>query len=170
MKQSTNLPTKSNLVLVFLVFMASASFSQQILSFNKDSSVVVTEQDIVIGYDTQNTKTISSAITSVKSENFNVGNIYHPLQLIQGRVAGLQIARSGNLYNDVTYSRLRGVTTINGTNYPLIIIDGIISTSLDMIEANDIASFTIIKDGSAAAIYGSRAAPGVILINRVVLL
>lgn len=121
---------------------------------------------VVVGYGTQKKKEITSAITSVKADEFNQGSARSPLELIQGKVAGLNIIKTqGNNPNASASIQLRGVTSLTGTTTPLIVIDGIPGGNLDLLQQDDIESFDVLKDGSAAAIYGTRGNAGVILIT-----
>ncbi len=125
----------------------------------------VLEEVVVVGYGTQKQKEVTSAVTSVKAEDFNAGNVNDPATLIQGKVAGLSIANPGGDPNSEPTIRLRGLSTFGANTQPLIVIDGVIGASLQTVDPNDIASIDVLKDGSAAAIYGSRASSGVILIT-----
>ncbi len=120
---------------------------------------------VVVGYGTQRIKEVTSAVASVKSEDFNDGNVNDPIQLIQGKVAGLSIARPGADPNADFTIRLRGLSTFGSNTEPLIIIDGVQGASLKSVDPQDIASMDVLKDASASAIYGTRAASGVILIT-----
>lgn len=120
---------------------------------------------VVVGYGTQKTKEVTSAVTSVKSEDFNSGNVNDPIQLIQGKVAGLSIAKPGSDPNGDFTIRLRGLSTFGSNTEPLVIIDGVQGASLKSVDPQDIASMDVLKDASAAAIYGTRGASGVILIT-----
>lgn len=120
---------------------------------------------VVVGYGTQKTKEVTSAVASVKSEDFNQGNINDPVQLIQGKVAGLSIAKPGADPNADFTIRLRGLSTFGANTEPLVIIDGVQGASLKSVDPKDIASMDVLKDASAAAIYGTKAASGVILIT-----
>lgn len=120
---------------------------------------------VVIGYGTQKTREVTSAVTSVKAEDFNNGNISDPIQLIQGKVAGLSIAKPGSDPNADFNIRLRGLSTFGSNTEPLIIIDGIQGASLKSVDPEDIVSMDVLKDASAASIYGTRAASGVIIIT-----
>lgn len=120
---------------------------------------------VVVGYGTQKTREVTSAVTSVKSEDFNRGNISDPIQLIQGKVAGLSIAKPGNDPNQDFTIRLRGLSTFGSNTEPLIVIDGIPGANMKSIDPADIVSIDVLKDASAAAIYGTRGASGVILIT-----
>lgn len=123
------------------------------------------EEVVVTGYGTQRAKEVTSSITSVKVEDFNQGQVNDPTQLIQGKVAGLSIQRPGGDPNGGFTLRLRGLSTLGANTEPLIIIDGVVGANLQTVDPNDIQSIDVLKDGSAAAIYGSRASSGVILIT-----
>ena len=124
------------------------------------------EEVVVVGYGTQKRKEVTSAVATVRAEDFNAGGARSPMDLIQGKVAGLNITRTqGNNPNSGTAIQLRGVTSLTGSRTPLIVIDGIPGGSLDLLQQDDIATFDVLKDGSAAAIYGTRGNAGVILIT-----
>jgi len=118
-----------------------------------------------IGYGTVERREITSAVASVDSKEFNTGNINSPAELLQGKVAGLSIARPGGDPNGDYNIRLRGLSTFGANSQPLIVIDGVLGGSLQSIDPNDIQSIEVLKDGSAAAIYGTRGASGVILVT-----
>ncbi|EAZ80855.1 SusC/RagA family TonB-linked outer membrane protein [Algoriphagus machipongonensis] len=121
---------------------------------------------VVIGYGTQTKKEITSAVANVSSEDFVQTGVRSPMELIQGKVAGLNIIRTqGSNPNAGTDIQLRGLTSVEGTTQPLIVIDGIPGGNLDLLQQDDIATFDVLKDGSAAAIYGTRGNAGVILIT-----
>lgn len=123
------------------------------------------EEIIVVGYGTQKSKEVTSAITSIKAEDFNDGNINNATQLLQGKVAGLTISRPGGDPNAGVNIRLRGLSTLGANTQPLVIIDGVLGADLNSVDPNDIASIDVLKDASAAAIYGTRGGSGVILIT-----
>ena len=123
------------------------------------------EEVVVIGYGSQSAKEVTSAVTSVKAEDFNQGNINDPVQLIQGKVAGLSIAKPGNDPNSTYNIRLRGLSTFGSNTEPLIIIDGVQGADLNSVDPDDIASMDVLKDASATAIYGTQGASGVIIIT-----
>ncbi|WP_240768674.1 TonB-dependent receptor [Olivibacter sp. XZL3] len=136
------------------------------LQIQMTAEVSTLDEIVVVGYGTQRRKEVTSAVATVKSENFNQGSARAPLELIQGKVAGLNITKTrGNNPNEGTSIQLRGVTSLSGTTTPLIVIDGIPGGNLDLIQQDDIESFDVLKDGSAAAIYGTRGNAGVILIT-----
>lgn len=119
---------------------------------------------VVVGYGTQKRREVTSSITSVSSDEFNKGNVSSPVQLIQGKVSGLSITKAGGDPNEGFNIRLRGLSTIGANTGPLVVIDGVIGGSLDNVDPNDIESINVLKDGSAAAIYGTRGSSGVILV------
>ena len=123
------------------------------------------EEIVVTGYGTAKAREVTSAISSVKAEDFNKGQVNDPIQLIQGKVAGLSISQAGGDPNGTATVRLRGLSSVGASTQPLVVIDGAISASLQSVDPNDIASIDVLKDGSAAAIYGSRASAGVIIIT-----
>jgi TonB-linked SusC/RagA family outer membrane protein len=123
------------------------------------------DEVVVTGYTTQRAREVTSAITSVKAEDFNQGNVTNPAQLLQGKVPGLTITRPGTDPNAGFAIRLRGLSTFGANIQPLIIIDGAIGASLANVDPLDIESIDVLKDGSAAAIYGTRASSGVIIIT-----
>jgi len=123
------------------------------------------DEVVVVGYGSQKEKEITSAVTSVGAEDFNQGPITDPAQLLQGKVAGLQVYNRGGDPNGASIIRLRGISTVGANTEPLVVVDGIIGASLDNVDPNDIENVTVLKDGSAAAIYGSRGSSGVILVT-----
>lgn len=124
------------------------------------------DQVVVIGYGTQKRETVTGAISTITAKDFNSGQINDPLTLIAGKVAGLAISNTdrGNPNSTADFS-LRGPATITGNSQPLIVIDGVPGGDLQTIAPSDIASIDVLKDGSAASIYGSRASAGVIIIT-----
>lgn len=130
------------------------------------ASTATLDEVVVVGYGTQRRREVTSAVATVKAEDFNQGGARNAMDLIQGKVAGLTITRTGSSNpNSGVSIQLRGVTSLQGSIAPLIVIDGIPGGNLDLLQQDDIESFDVLKDGSAAAIYGTRANGGVILIT-----
>ncbi len=123
------------------------------------------EEIVVTGYGTQKAKEVTGSIAHVGAEDFNNGNVNSPTQLLQGKVGGLVIARPGTNPNQGFSIRLRGLSTVGASTEPLVVIDGVLGGDLNSVEPQDIESIDVLKDGSAAAIYGTRGASGVILIT-----
>jgi TonB-dependent starch-binding outer membrane protein SusC len=120
---------------------------------------------VVTGYSSQRKKEITSSIANVTSEEFNKGNVNRAEQLIMGKVAGLSISRPGGNPNEGYNIRLRGLSTVGANTQPLVVVDGVIGASLENVDPNDIESMSVLKDGSAAAIYGTRGSSGVIIVT-----
>ena len=120
---------------------------------------------VVVGYGSQEKKEITSSVVALDAEDFNQGNVNDPTQLLQGKVPGLSIYNKGGNPNGGATIRLRGISTVGANVQPLVVIDGVIGASLDNVDPNDIATVNVLKDGSAAAIYGSRGSAGVILVT-----
>lgn len=129
---------------------------------------------IVIGYGTERKKDLTGSIATVTAKDFNQGDITTPEQLIQGKVAGVSIISNDGSPGSGSQILIRGGASVNGSNAPLIVIDGVplsndkiagAANPLDLVNPNDIESFSILKDASAAAIYGNRASNGVIIIT-----
>ena len=139
--------------------------NQSDIIINLEEDIQSLEEAVVIGYGSQDKKEITSAVVGVKPEDFNRGNIANPAQLLQGKVAGLSITRPGGNPNGGFDIRLRGLSTFGANSSPLIVLDGVIGASIENVDPNDIQSIDVLKDGSAAAIYGARGSSGVILIT-----
>lgn len=129
---------------------------------------------VVVGYGTQRKSDLTGSIASVSADDFQQGAITTPEQLISGKVAGVAITSNSGAPGAGSTIRIRGGASLNASNDPLIVIDGVpVSNSgisgsanpLSLINPNDIENFTVLKDASATAIYGSRASNGVILIT-----
>lgn len=123
------------------------------------------DEVVVIGYGTQRKGDVTSSVASVKAEDFVKGAVKDVGQLIQGKVAGLAITNPNGDPSGGTQIRLRGTNTIGGANTaPLVLIDGV-PGELSTVAPEDVESVDVLKDGSAAAIYGTRGTNGVILIT-----
>ncbi len=119
---------------------------------------------VVIGYGTQRKGDITSAVSSVKAEDFAGGKIGDAAELVKGKIAGLSVVNSSGNPTAESTIMLRGATTLTGSVTPLVLVDGI-EGSLSTVAPENIASIDVLKDASAAAIYGTRGANGVILIT-----
>lgn len=139
--------------------------NQTTVTVNLEEDIQSLQEAVVIGYGSQDKKEITSAVVGVKPEDFNRGNVSNPAQLLQGKVAGLSITRPGGNPNNAFNVRLRGLSTFGANSSPLIVLDGVIGASIENVDPNDIQSIDVLKDGSAAAIYGARGSSGVILIT-----
>ncbi|MDQ1085886.1 TonB-dependent receptor [Siphonobacter sp. SORGH_AS_1065] len=120
---------------------------------------------VVVGYGTAKRKDLTGSVVQVTSKDFNAGVNPNPLQSIQGKVAGLVISQPSGDPTQTPTVRLRGYTSLAGGSDPLYVVDGMIGVPINTVSPQDIESMDVLKDASAAAIYGSRAANGVILIT-----
>ncbi|QHW01159.1 SusC/RagA family TonB-linked outer membrane protein [Spirosoma endbachense] len=119
---------------------------------------------VVVGYGTQSRKNLTSAISTIKPEELNRGAISDVGQLLQGKVPGLNISANGDP-NSPAAVVLRGASTINSSQGPFYVIDGVPGADISIIAPDDIASIDVLKDAAATAIYGNRAANGVIMVT-----
>lgn len=174
---SLNVPAGSH----SLVF-SSVGYQSQEVAVGDRTSIGVTLQTttgnlnevVVVGYGTARKKDLTGSVTAITAKDFQKGQITTPEQLIAGKVAGVQITSNGGAPGAGSTIRIRGGASLNASNDPLIVIDGVpvdngdikgAANPLSMINPNDIETFNILKDASAAAIYGSRASNGVIIIT-----
>lgn len=132
------------------------------------------EEVVLIGYGAKKKSDLTGSVTAISAKDFNEGSITSPEQLIQGKASGIQITNNSGAPGAGSTIRIRGGASLNASNDPLIVIDGVpvdatgisgASNPLALINPNDIESFNILKDASATAIYGSRASNGVIIIT-----
>lgn len=129
------------------------------------ASQTALDQVVVVGYGTQKKVSLTGAVSQVQGENLEIKTTKNVQQALQGKIAGLTILDEGAAPGKRNiYMRIRGVTTLSGNNKPLIIVDGIEQRIFDL-NPNDIESISVLKDASSTAIYGSRAANGVILVT-----
>jgi len=150
------------------------NISGSVLNIGLEVSSATLSDVVVIGYGTTRKKDLTGSVATIGSKDFVKGALTTPEQLIQGKVAGVQITSNSGAPGAGSTIRIRGGASLNASNDPLIVIDGMPldnggisgqANALALINPNDIESFTILKDASAAAIYGSRASNGVIMIT-----
>jgi iron complex outermembrane receptor protein len=161
---------------------SSVGFTTQEVSISNgpiDVSMAVNNSSmgevVVIGYGTTRRKDLTGSIATLSTKDFNKGQVTSPEQLINGKVAGVQITAPNGAPGAGGRIRVRGSSSLSASNDPLIIIDGVpvdqnsgisgANNPLSLINPNDIESFNILKDASATAIYGNRATNGVIIIT-----
>jgi len=155
-----------------VLVVSSVSYTTKEVTVTSETKYNVTLEDanmalkevVVVGYGTSTRKTLSSAITTVKPEDLNKGAIADVGQLLQGKVPGLNITASGDP-NRPAAVILRGASTVNSPAAPFYVIDGIPGADITAVAPADIASIDVLKDAAATAIYGNRAASGVIMVT-----
>ncbi|QEE51457.1 TonB-dependent receptor [Flavobacterium alkalisoli] len=172
----TNINNGERIVFSFI------GYADQVIEYSGQSSLTVSLQEdttqleevVVIGYGTTTKKDATGAITTVSSKDFTKGAVMSSDQLIVGKAPGVRITNAGGAPDSAPNIRIRGGSSLSANNNPLIIIDGIpidnvnpagVNNPLSLVNPNDIESFTVLKDASATAIYGSRASNGVIIIT-----
>lgn len=127
--------------------------------------ILAMDEVVVVGYGQQRRSEITTSISKVSADNFIKGSVKSADQLIQGKVAGLQVVNPSGDPTKEMEMRLRGVSTLSASTAPLVVIDGIPGGVLSSIAPEDIESIDVLKDGSAAAIYGTRGTNGVIIVT-----
>lgn len=161
--------TQSNAVIAFsFVGMSTIEIDytgQPTMNVVMQEDAIGLDEVIAIGYGTQTKREISGSVTNISEKDFNKGVTRTGVDLLQGKVAGLTITNgSGDVTKEQTI-RLRGTSSLNASSQPFIVVDGVPGMSLNSVAPQDIESISVLKDASAAAIYGSRSASGVILIT-----
>ncbi len=167
---------------VTVLVISSVGFTTQEVSVSDNNfvnvSLVVSNtglgEVVVVAYGTRRKTDLTNAVTQIAAKDFQKGNINSSEQLLQGKVAGLEVTTGGGSAGGGSKIRIRGSASLNASNDPLIVIDGVpvegngmagASNLLNTINPNDIESMSVLKDASAAALYGSRATNGVIIIT-----
>lgn len=138
--------------------------NQSVIEVRMDADVASMDEVVVVGYGSMRKGDVTSSVGGVKEEDFVKGAVRDAAQLIQGKVAGLRVTTPSGDPAATTQINLRGINSIHGSSQPLILIDGI-PGNMNTVAPEDIESIDVLKDGSAAAIYGTRATGGVILIT-----
>ncbi|WNM19958.1 SusC/RagA family TonB-linked outer membrane protein [Flavobacterium capsici] len=150
------------------------SGQKEILVQLKEDSTQLQEVVVQVGYGAVRKKDATGSVSTVTAKDFNKGAIVSADQLLNGKVAGVRITSNGGQPDSAPNIRIRGGASLNASNSPLIVIDGVpldvvnpagVQNPLSLVNPNDIETFTVLKDASATAIYGSRASNGVIIIT-----
>ena len=168
-----SVPKGATLVVSFIGYKTAeiAAAPTVMLTLQDDSELL--SEVVVIGYGSVKKNDLTGSVTAIKAEEINRGAITSPDQMLQGKVPGLLVTpASGDPTGSATI-RIRGAASLTASNDPLIVIDGIpvagngagMANPLSTVNPNDIESYTVLKDASATAIYGSRASNGVIMIT-----
>ncbi|MDR2057957.1 MAG: TonB-dependent receptor [Dysgonamonadaceae bacterium] len=141
--------------------------NRNIIDVKMMESSIAIDEVIVIGYGTQKRNEVTAAVSSLREDAFNTTAAPSSvLELAQGKLAGVTITTpNGTDPRSDTEIQIRGVSSITGGTRPLIVIDGVPGSDLSLVQPEDIESFSVLKDASAAAIYGTRGANGVVLIT-----
>ncbi len=163
----TNVPNDATLVFSFI-----GMKTVEIQVEGKSSIDVVMTEDaigleevVAVGYGTMRKADLTGAVSSVTSTDLEKNTVIDPLLALQGKAAGISITPVSGQPGASIQVNIRGVQSINASNNPIYVVDGIISDGIGHINTNDIESISVLKDASSTAIYGSRAANGVVLIT-----
>ena len=162
------------LVISFIGYQTQELPAQPVMNITLFDDSKQLEEVVVIGYGSVKKNDLSGSVVAIKAEDMNKGAVTSPQELIQGKVPGLYVSAGDGQPGAGSSIRIRGGASLNASNDPLIVIDGIpvandaapgTPNALATINPNDIETFTVLKDASATAIYGSRASNGVIIIT-----
>lgn len=162
-----NVPENAVLLFSFvgMKFQEIVVGNQSVINIQLEEETIGLQEVIAIGYGTQSRREISGSVANIAEKSFNKGLTQNAADLLKGKVAGLTITQgSGDVTHEQTI-RLRGTSSLTGSSQPFIVIDGVPGMSLSSVAPHDIESISVLKDASAAAIYGSRSASGVILVT-----
>ncbi|ASO04813.1 SusC/RagA family TonB-linked outer membrane protein [Arenibacter algicola] len=162
-----NVPINATLVFSYIGFttLEIPVNGQTTLNIELQEDAQALDEVVVVGYGEMKVKDLTSAITTIKSEELAATPTGQAMQALQGKVAGLQIVSNGSPGQSPTV-RVRGIGSYDqGASGPLYVVDGMFFNNIDFLNTSDITSISILKDASAAAIYGVRAANGVVLIE-----
>ena len=167
-KYSINVAEGSTLRFSYIGFVSQdIKVNRNVIDVVMTEDAQALEEVVVVGYGSMQRKDVTSSITSVKAEDMNIGVITSPAQMLQGKVPGLTVANTSDPNGSASIS-LRGASTIRsdaGAMEPYYVIDGIPGASLSLVAPDDIESIDVLRDASATAIYGSKAANGVIIVT-----
>ena len=147
-------------------------YREQVLPASDNMQVVLVEateeleEVVVVGYGSLSKKEVSSSIVQVDRESFNQGAVNDVMELVSGKIAGLNVSTVAAANpNSASSLQIRGATSLYASNEPLVVIDGVAGGDMRMLASQDVESITVLKDAASAAIYGTRGANGVILIT-----
>lgn len=165
-KYSINVKKGSKLIFSYIGYRAhEAVANQSTINVKMKTDAIQLEEAVVVGYATQKKATLTGAVSSVSSENLTKRNVASLSTALQGAMPGVTIQQtSGQPGSDGGQIRVRGIGSIKSDQDPLVLVDGI-EMDINQVDANTVASVSVLKDAASASIYGSRASNGVILIT-----
>src|SRR5690606_15792197 len=138
---------------------------QSVINVTLRASVSDLDEVVVVGYGTSRKRDLTGSVVSLQEKDFSQGVTSNALQLLNGKAAGVHISQGSSAPGATTNIRIRGAGSINSNNDVLVVVDGLPGATIDALNPGDIESIEVLKDASAAAIYGTRAANGVVLIT-----
>lgn len=164
-KFSIEASSKSSLVISYIGYKSQEMKVSPSMTITLEEDNKILDEVVVIGYGSVKRKDVTTAVSSVSTEDIQQRPLISAAQAIQGKAAGVSVIQPTGQPGGEMSIRVRGTTSFNGSNDPLYVVDGVPVDNLKFLSPNDISSMQILKDASSAAIYGSRAANGVILIT-----
>lgn len=164
-KFTLDVPKGATIVVSYVGYLTKEVAAKPNLTIVLDENQQVLEDVVVIGYGSVKRKDVTTAISSVSTKDIDRRPIVSAGEAIQGRAAGVSVVSPSGQPGGELSIRVRGTTSFNGSNDPLYVVDGVPVDNINFLSPNDIADMQILKDASSAAIYGSRAANGVVLIT-----
>jgi TonB-linked SusC/RagA family outer membrane protein len=167
---TVTVPQNSNTLVISAIGYTSQQIpvdNQSSINISLTTAASALSDIVIIGYTTVKKKDLTGSIATISAKDFQDGSITSPEQQIAGKIAGVSITSNGGQPGSGSTIRIRGGTSLNASNDPLIVIDGVPFSTVNLagINPNDIETYTVLKDAAATAIYGSRASNGVIIIT-----
>ncbi len=164
---SLSCPAGSTLEVSYIGYITQKVAAGRGLTVTMQEDAVALEETVIVGvgYGTMRKSDLTGSIASVSAKDMKQGVITSAEQLLQGKVAGLSVVQSSGAPEAGASIRLRGGTSLSASNGPLIVVDGIAGVDMNSVQPSEIVSIDVLKDASAAAIYGSRGANGVIIVT-----
>ncbi|MCD8078958.1 MAG: TonB-dependent receptor [Bacteroides sp.] len=169
-----SVPDNSILQVSFIGYRTAEVVAAANLVITLEDDAIMLQEAVVIGYGTVKKNDLTGSVTAIKPDAMNKGMVTNAQDMLSGKIAGVSVISDGGTPGGGAQIRIRGGSSLSASNDPLIVIDGLamdsegvqgLANPLSMVNPNDIESFTVLKDASATAIYGSRASNGVIIIT-----
>ncbi|MFI5162840.1 MAG: SusC/RagA family TonB-linked outer membrane protein [Sphingobacteriales bacterium] len=168
-----NIPTNNQSAIVVTVSFIGYDVAEKVITSTDPVTIQLVPNQgklnevVVVGYGTAKKSDLTGSVSNIGAKDLNPGPVTNPLQQLAGKAAGVDITQVGSEPGVAPTVRIRGITSLEGGNDPLVVVDGIQGNMdlLTTVPPNEIASVDILKDASATAIYGSRGAPGVIIVT-----
>ncbi|MCK6618703.1 MAG: TonB-dependent receptor [Cyclobacteriaceae bacterium] len=159
-------PGENTLVFTFIGYKTQTVNvdGRETVNISMEPEAQALEEVVVVGYGTVRKSDLTGSVSSIRGNQLTTVPAINPMQSLQGRVPGLQVALSSGAPGAGTYVRIRGIGTFNDAS-PIYVVDGVIMQNIDFLNSADIASMEVLKDASATAIYGARGANGVIIVT-----
>lgn len=162
---SLNVDQNATLVFSYVGYQSQEVKAARQMKLTLQENSKVLDEVVVVGYGSVKRKDVTTAVSSVSAKDLDTRPIISAAQMMQGKAAGVTISQPNGAPGADMTVRVRGTTSFNGSNEPMYVVDGVPVDNISFLAPNDIESMQILKDASSAAIYGSRAANGVVIIS-----